>query len=405
MKKTKKILISLILSFMLINQSSASFETSKDSNNNEINISRGELFTERVNVIGNQIEITNKENSNFLNLKDSTNNKSVGIYTGRRDPNNRVEAQIGSLFINHSNGDLYTKTSDNGGDEGWQLSKGGETNINKNIAKIIQTDDEQISPGNKKINFNSVEFDGNSLADLSKDEIRIKEAGKYLITGAVTVSGLSDIDYQIRAEITINGKFVAEGSNRSADRQVATAAATTIRELKVGDKVSLHVNNNSPQPVFTVDANQNQRPRLSVAKIDSFESSKQQQQPEESGSTLKFVSNTTLLNFGNNSFSNGTLSIAGQTGGDTPTAAIISIQLCAQSTSNNYTANTFTFTAPGSPARIEARMMHAGAGVDSGSCVTGQYIVPVSPSGQIIVSRSNAASSASGSIVLVGYYH
>lgn len=405
MKNSIIVYLCILLALYSPIQAYASFETSKDDNNQEINVFRGELFTERVNIIDNQLEITSKEDSAFLNFNDSDNGKSIGFFNGANDPNNRVKAQIGSIFINHSNGELYLKTSDNGGDEGWELAKGTTVGgVNKNIAKIIQTNDQQLSPGNRKINLNSIEFDDNGLVDISDSEIIIKDAGKYLINGALTVRGLDDIDNQIRVELTVNGNFVAEGSGKAVGSQVGTASATTIMELEAGDQVSLHANNNSNQPVFTIDHNNNQRPRLSIAKLDSFGTEKQEP-PKQSGTGLKLVSNAVLLNFGNNSFSNGTLSIAGHTGSDTPTAAVVSIQLCAQSTSVNYTSNTFTFTAPGRPTTVTASMKHAGGGTNSGSCNTGQYIIPVSTSGQIIVSRSNAASSAAGDITLVGYYY
>lgn len=67
-----------------------------------------------------KLALNSTEDSQFIKLLDSDNNESISIFTGASDPEGLVDAEIGSIYINHATGRQFTKRFNDGANTGWR---------------------------------------------------------------------------------------------------------------------------------------------------------------------------------------------------------------------------------------------------------------------------------------------
>ena len=71
------------------------------------------------------IVIQRQSDSNFLTLKDTSNSKSVGIYSGSGSPWNKISASTGSLYLDNYYGNAYLRVAGGAGGKSWKIIQVG----------------------------------------------------------------------------------------------------------------------------------------------------------------------------------------------------------------------------------------------------------------------------------------
>jgi len=147
------------------------------------------------------LDIEAAENTEVLRFSDSTNTDSVGFFTGNATPESTVTAQLGSLFLDNSNGALYVKNTGDGTNTGWEQVTGSTSGLwqagsngtyEDDAAVIIGTDQaETLSNSGFSLSGNNDLFVGDLLGvegSIYTDGSFIAGASLTLTDGSITQS-------------------------------------------------------------------------------------------------------------------------------------------------------------------------------------------------------------------------
>ncbi len=199
------------------------------------------------------LQIRQAPNSSFLTLKDSTNNTTVGFFSGTGDPNGVIRGGRASLYFATDTGKIWK--NNNNGTQWVELMSGSGVLM----AKMTRSTAQSIgAAAHTKISLNTTEIDVGGMANTTNSRIDIKKAGKYLVTaywyspnpGATTMTSI----YK-------NGSRVMAGGGGSSTLPVATE----VLDLVVGDYIEMYVYSSN---AVNTDASSDLRPRLSVVQMD-----------------------------------------------------------------------------------------------------------------------------------------
>ncbi len=226
------------------------------------------LLTSSGVIISDSGAIINRPaNSEFIKLNDTTNAKSIGIFTGSGSPEGIVSANPASLYADSFNGKIYKKGSGNSS-VGWlELSSGSGS---ADMAKMYRGSAQSItSAAPNKIAFDTEEYDVGGIADFSSnDRFNIHKSGKYLVTASFALPNIDDTE-ACRVDIYKNGVLVRFHSTQASDAD-SDCYATVVDTLDLvsGDYIEMYVahNEGASQDTFTATAN---RPVMSVVQVQS----------------------------------------------------------------------------------------------------------------------------------------
>ncbi|MFZ2882143.1 MAG: hypothetical protein WA019_03645, partial [Candidatus Moraniibacteriota bacterium] len=213
------------------------------------------------------LSISSASGSQFINLHDSTNDDSVGIYSGSGSPEGTVSAQIGSIYSDNVSGRIYKKSSGDNTNTGWEEFT--NTSSTAHMAKMTR-DVEQSIPSDiwTKINFDTEEFDVGDIADTTAGRFTIKKPGKYLITTSWYSFGNLDSGELIGVGIYINGVSASIGRGYSVGTNgYVTAIASDVYNLVENDYIEMQISQNEGASQNTSSSSA-VKPRMSVVQLD-----------------------------------------------------------------------------------------------------------------------------------------
>src|SRR3989344_5374149 len=207
--------------------------------------------------------ISRAEDSEFIRLRDTSNNKQIGIHTGAGSPEAVVTAGVGSLYVDNDSGDLYRKSSGSG-NTGWVEMTSGSGAIH--MAKMTRDAAQSIPTGVfTKINFDTEEFDVGNIADVTttgSGRITIKKAGKYLVAGQfyIAVASINKIAKIYKNGVAYSTSAVIVTGNTGVPN------VTDVLDLISGDYIELIVYQDTGS-AQNVQVGLELKPRLSVIEL------------------------------------------------------------------------------------------------------------------------------------------
>lgn len=135
---------------------------------------------------GVALDIAELENTQAIRFHDNTNSDSSGIYFGNATPEGTVTAQLGSIFIDNSSGDLYVKNGNDGGATGWAMLGTASTTDFDGVYDQSVTNTNLVM----EIDNGSLEFESSGTNNFIVD---LQGTGDFLIQdGGVTRSTFAD---------------------------------------------------------------------------------------------------------------------------------------------------------------------------------------------------------------------
>lgn len=128
------------------------------------------------------LDLSIAENTEILRFTDSTNSDSVGFYTGNATPEGVVTAQLGSLFLDNANGELYIKDTGDGTNTGWlQVATGAGIDT---FLGLTDTPVNYTGSGGKFVRVNATP-DALEFVDITAADIPIADAAGNLAASEV----------------------------------------------------------------------------------------------------------------------------------------------------------------------------------------------------------------------------
>ena len=170
-------------------------------------LSSGSLVVETTTRVNSGVIIARAEDSEFLQIKDTTNNTNIGIHAGSGTPESAAAAGPASLFLDATNGNIYKKKNGTG-NTGWvPLYASGSLHM----AQMSRAAAQSINNSTwTKIAFDTENHDVGNIADYTtNDRFDIAQSGIYLIMGNFTCQGV-DLGEICVSAIYVNGAPVYE---------------------------------------------------------------------------------------------------------------------------------------------------------------------------------------------------
>lgn len=175
---------------------------------------------------GAKLEVASVEDTEHIRLTDTTNNDSSGLYTGNGSPEGTVTAQLGSLYTDNANGNLYRKASGDDTNTGWKAL------ISKDEAGMVLLGTQVISSSQYTVDLDNL-MDGtydtyvlvvDSMSSTANDDYVLIRVG----TGATpTYSSSAFYSYSLVGDVA--GTAFGENSNNNTSFFVTEFNATTAR--------------------------------------------------------------------------------------------------------------------------------------------------------------------------------